>query len=256
MLRQGQLIPPLRGLLPLAVLLLAWELAQGPSPNFPRPSLWWTAVSGLSANGALGPAVEATLWTFVAGLFVGCLLGFCLGLLIGTNMIVREWSSMLLEYLRALPPPVTIPIAVLIAGYSPSMKIAVIAITASWPVLLNTVSGVAGIRSVLFDVARALRMSRLRMLWTVVVPATIPDFLLGARVALSLAIVTTLLVEMFTGLPGIGVLMVRAQRSYDSAQVFGLLAIVGVLAFLLSLVFAVVEGAVLRRWPPRRGALH
>jgi ABC-type nitrate/sulfonate/bicarbonate transport system permease component len=249
-------IPPARGLLPLVALLVLWEVAQrGLSPNFPRPSLWWTALVNLAANGMLRPAVEATLWTFVAGLSAGCIAGFGLGLIIGTSVVVREWSGMLLEFLRALPPPVTIPIAVLIAGYTPSMKITVIAITASWPVLLNTVAGVANIRSLLFDVARSLRFSRAESLWTIVIPATIPDFLLGVRVAISIAIITTLLVEMFTGLPGIGVLMMLGQRSYDSAQVFGLLAIVGALAYLLGLIFAILEGVVLRRWPPRHGAL-
>jgi len=255
--RLTQFMPPARGLAPLVLLLAVWEMVQrGASPNFPRPSLWWTAIVNLASSGALRPAVEATLWTFVAGLALGCAAGFALGLLIGTSVAVRQWSSLLLEFLRALPPPVTIPIAVLIAGYSPSMNIAVIAITASWPVLLNTVAGVANIRSLLFDVARSLRLSRAESLWTIVIPATIPDFLLGVRVALSIAIITTLLVEMFTGLPGIGVLMILGQRAYDSAQVFGLLAIVGVLAFLLGLIFAIVEGVVLRRWPPRHGALR
>lgn len=254
--RLAQFMPPARGLAPLLVLLVAWEVIQrGPSPNFPRPSLWWTAIVNLASSGALRPAVEATLWTFVAGLALGCIAGFALGLLIGTSVTVRQWSSMLLEFLRALPPPVTIPIAVLIAGYSPSMKIAVIAITASWPVLLNTVTGVANIRSLLFDVARSLRLTRVESLWTIVIPATIPDFLLGVRVALSIAIITTLLVEMFTGLPGIGVLMILGQRAYDSAQVFGLLAIVGVLAYVLGLIFAIAEGVVLLRWPPRHTAV-
>ncbi len=253
MRRLMQALPPARGLIPLAILLLGWQVLQGPSPNFPRPSMWWTAVLNLSAKGALWPAVTATLWTFIAGLSLSCIFGFGLGILIGTNVAIRQWSSMLLEYFRALPPPVTIPIAVLIAGYSPSMKIAVIAITASWPILRNTLTGVASIHNLLFDVGRSLRMSRIEMLWKIAIPAIIPDFLLGVRVALSLAIVTTLLVEMFTGLPGIGYLMMLGQRSYDSAEVFGLLAIIGIIAFLLSLIFSMFEGAVMRRWPPRHG---
>jgi ABC-type nitrate/sulfonate/bicarbonate transport system permease component len=257
MRRLTAFMPSPWGFAPLVIGLLVWQIAQqGPSPNFPRPSLWWTAIVQLAQSGALRPAVEATLWTFVAGLALGCIAGFALGLLIGTSVTVRQWSSMLLEFLRALPPPVTIPIAVLIAGYSPGMKVAVIAITASWPVLLNTITGVANIRSLLFDVARSLRLSRAESMWKIVIPATIPDFLIGVRLALSIAIITTLLVEMFTGVPGIGVLMTLAQRAYDSAQVFGLLAIVGVLAFLLGLIFAIVEGVVLRRWPPRHGALR
>ena len=69
--------------------------------------------------------------------------------------------------------------------------------------------------------------------------------------AVSLAIVITLLVEIFTALPGIGVLMVQGQRNYNSAQVFGLLALVSVLAYALTLMFAVIEGVVSSRWPPR-----
>lgn len=254
MRRMTNLLPPLRGLLPLAVLLLAWQILQGPSVDLPPPSAWWFAVLAVAGKGALWPALAATLWTYLAGLTLGCLLGFGLGILIGTNRPLREWLSMLLEFLRALPPPVIIPVAVLIGGYSPSMKVGVIAITASWPILLNTVTGAINVQGLLLEVARALRMSRIEMLWTIVIPATIPDFLIGMRIAMSVAIVTTLLVEMFTGLPGIGVLMMLAQRSYDSAQVFGLLAIVGILAFGLSLLFAIIESLILRRWPPRHGA--
>jgi len=249
-----QVLPPARGLIPLVLFLVAWQLLQGPSPDFPRPSTWWTAVSHLATRHSLWPAVWATLYTFTVGLAISSLLGFGLGILIGTNVAMRQWSSMLLEYFRALPPPVIIPIAVLIAGYSPSMKIAVIAITASWPILLNTISGVASIHNLQFDVARSLRMSKFEMLWKIAIPATIPDFLLGVRVALSLAIITTLLVEMFTGLPGVGFLIMLGQRSYDSREVFGLLAIIGIMAFLLTLIFAIVEGLVLRRWPPRHDA--
>jgi ABC-type nitrate/sulfonate/bicarbonate transport system permease component len=248
-------LPAFRGLLPLAALLAAWEIAQnGVSPNFPKPSAWWTALVNLQASGVLWPALGATLWTFILGLILGCAAGYLTGILIGTSTVVRHWSSMLLEYLRALPPPVIIPIAVLIAGYTTPMKVTVIAITASWPVLLNTVSAVAGIRSLLFDVSRALRMSWMDTNLKIVIPSTVPDFLLGFRVAISIGIVSTLLVEMFTGLPGIGGLLISAQRSYDSAQVFGLLAIIGVLAFLLTSMFAIVEGSVLSRWPPRHGA--
>ena len=74
---------------------------------------------------------------------------------------------------------------------------------------------------------------------------------MGVRVAVALAIVITLLIEIFTSLPGIGVLMVQGQRNYNSAQVFGLLGLVGVLAYCLTIVFALIEGLVLSRWPPR-----
>jgi ABC-type nitrate/sulfonate/bicarbonate transport system permease component len=246
------LLPPAVGLLPLVIGLILWQLIQsGPSPLFPAPSRWWTAIVALALNGALVPELVATLWTYIVGLVIACVLGFALGILIGTVSLVRRWSGMLLEYLRALPPAVIIPIAVLMVGYSPSMKIAVIAITTIWPVLLNTIVGVAQIQSLTLDVARSLRMPWGVILVKVVVPATIPAFLLGVRIAVPLGIIITLVIEMFTGLPGVGRLMILAQRNFNSAEVFGLLFLVGLLGFALNLLFTVAEEMILSRWPPR-----
>jgi ABC-type nitrate/sulfonate/bicarbonate transport system permease component len=249
--------PPLRGLLPLALLLIAWQvLQQGPSPSFPAPAAWWVAGHQLAVRGVLAPAVLSTLWTFFIGLALAGLLGFVLGLLIATVGAARRWTAFLLEYLRALPPPVMVPIAVLILGYSSTMKISVVVITAFWPVLLNTIAGVTTVQGLLMDVGRSLRMPWHARLLKIVIPATVPSLLLGLRIALPLAIVITLLVEMLTGLPGIGRLMIAGQRNFNSPQVFALLVVVGVLGFALNLIFVVVESAVLRRWPPRVGMRH
>lgn len=250
-----QSLPPARGLLPLVIGLLGWELFQrGPSPHFPAPSTWWKAVGSLAGNGLLAPAVGATLWTLLVSLVIASAIGFVLGLLVGTVAVLRQWSGMLLEYLRAIPPPVLIPIAVLMLGYSSSMKIAVVAFAGFWPVLLNTIAGVAQIRGLLLDIARSLRLAWGETLVKIIVPSAIPSFLLGVRVAVPHAIIITLVVEMFTGLTGIGGLMIAAERNFNSAGVYGLLVLVGLLGLVLNLLFAVAEGLILRRFPPRARA--
>ena len=55
---------------------------------------------------------------------------------------------------------------------------------------------------------------------------------------------------MLTSLPGIGSLIVTSQRQFRSAEVYGLLVLVGILGLLVNAVFTVIEDAVLRRWPP------
>src|SRR6185295_19037187 len=121
------------------------------------------------------------------------------------------------------PPPVTVPVASLLIGYSETMKLTVVVLSALWPILLNATSAVR----------------------------QIDPLLLGVRNAIPLAIVVTLLVEMLTSLPGIGALMIRSQRNFQSSEVYALLVMVGLFGFVVNDLFAIIEGVIMRRWPPR-----
>jgi len=80
--------------------------------------------------------------------------------------------------------------------------------------------------------------------------------MIGVRVAVPLAIIITLLVEMITMLPGIGSLIVTAQRNFRSADVYALLVLVGLVGFVLNSLFVIVEDLLLRRFPPRMHKLQ
>jgi ABC-type nitrate/sulfonate/bicarbonate transport system permease component len=240
-----------RGTLPLLAALGLWQVLGNISPQFPPPSAWFAALLNLGRGGQLMAAFSETLRILVISLVLSTLVGFALGLLIGMSQRLQEWSALLLEYCRAIPQPVLIPVFVLLLGYSDLMKVIVIGFACLWPVLLNTMSGVAQIRPLTFDVARSLRLTRLDTLRKIVVPATVPSLLLGLRVALPHAIIITLVMEMFTGAVGIGGLMIVAQRKFNAPEVFGLLVLVGCLGYSLTVLFSAVERLVLSRWAPR-----
>jgi len=247
-------IPPARGLVPLVAPLTLWQLlAPGPSAYFPAPFEWWRAALLLWDSGQLLPAFAATVTTFVEGLVLAVAIGVALGIAIGTSRPVERALGPLLEFMRAIPPPVTVPIATLLLGYDVTMKLIVVALSAIWPILLNTSSAAAHVEPLLRDVARTFRLSAARWIRQVVIPAVVPAILLGIRVAIPLAIVVTLLVEMLTSLPGIGALMIQSQRNFQSAQVYALLVVVGLFGFIVNDLFAVIEAIVLRRWPARGG---
>jgi ABC-type nitrate/sulfonate/bicarbonate transport system permease component len=240
-----------RGTLPLLAALGLWQVLGNISPQFPPPSAWFAALLNLGRGGQLMAAFSETLRILVISLVLSTFVGFALGLLIGMWQRLQEWSALLLEYCRAIPQPVLIPVFVLLLGYSDLMKVIVIGFACLWPVLLNTMSGVAQIRPLTFDVARSLRLTRLDTLRKIVVPATVPSLLLGLRVALPHAIIITLVMEMFTGAVGLGGLMIVAQRKFNAAEVFGVLVLVGCLGYSLTVLFSAVERLVLSRWAPR-----
>lgn len=245
-------MPSPRGLLPLVLVLLLWQLVQtGSSPYFPPPSAWWSGLVQLAAGGRLLTASLATIQTIILGLLLSIVVGALIGILIGISRRANRALGPLLEFCRAMPPPAIVPLAILFLGYDERMKLTIVALSAMWPILLNTSSAVQRIHPILIDVTVSFRLSLLDRVRRVIIPSVIPAILLGIRIALPLTIVLTLLVEILTSIEGIGALMIAAQRNFQSGQVYGLLAFVGLFGFLLNNAFTIVQAVILRRWPPR-----
>jgi ABC-type nitrate/sulfonate/bicarbonate transport system permease component len=244
-------LPSARGLIPLFLLLGFWQVFQpSPSPYFPPPAIWVSSLAAIPAADFLS-AIGETLLSFLAGLALATALGFFLGVLIGYSRMARRALGPLLEFLRALPPPTIVPIAVLLIGYDERMKLAVITLSAIWPVMMHTAPSVSAIPALLDDVVATFRLSHRETITKIVIPAGIPGLLLGVRIAMPLTLIVALLVEIMTAIPGLGGLMIMAQRNFNPGQVFGLLLVIGVCGFLVNALFQILESLVLQKWPPR-----
>jgi len=245
-------LPSARGMLPLVALLGVWQLLQtGDSPYFPAPSDWWDGLMLLAKSGRLYSALLATTITLLLGLGLAILIGTGMGLVIGVFPRLSRAFGPLLEFLRAIPPPAVVPVAILFMGYDERMKLTVVVLAAIWPVLLNTSSAAERVHPLLLDVAHSFRLSAFDRIRLIILPSAVPAILLGVRVALPIAIVVTLLVEMLTSIEGIGALMIGAQRNFQSSQVYGLLVLIGLFGLLVNNAFAVFEAILLHRWPPK-----
>ena len=141
-------LPSARGLLPLVALLSVWQLLQtGNSPYFPPPSDWWNGLVLLAKSGRLYPALSATTLTLLLGLAVAVTMGAGVGLLMGVSPRLNRAVGPLLEFLRAIPPPAIVPVAILFMGYDERMKLTVVVLAAIWPIILNTSSAAERISS-------------------------------------------------------------------------------------------------------------
>jgi ABC-type nitrate/sulfonate/bicarbonate transport system permease component len=239
---------PLRGLLPLLLVLGAWELFGDPaSPYFPTPSRWVAAIEPLLEGGVLWAALGETALTVLFGLLIATTLGAVLGAVVGASRLLDRALGPSLEFLRVLPAASLVPLAALLLGYTLEMKLAVVVLPATWPVLLTVRSARRAMSPVLLDVPRTLGLSRWDRARKVLVPALTPSVLLGVRVSGPLALIITLLVEIVTRIDGLGALMGQAQASFQSAQVFGLLVIAGALGFLVNWLVTRADSAVSHR---------
>jgi ABC-type nitrate/sulfonate/bicarbonate transport system permease component len=248
--RRAGSFPPLRGLLPLAVLLSIWQVTGSErSPYFPPPSTWVRGLSRLWENKSLLPAARQTLVSFALAVVLATVLGALLGIVVGASDKVDRALNPTFEFVRAIPPAAMVPIAALLIGYDQKMKVAVVVFAAIWPILLGTRAGVRSLDPVLLDTARSLHLNWFDRTRKCVVPALMPAILLGVRVAAPVALVITLLVEILTRVGGLGALIAVSQRNYLSAQVYGLILVAGLFSFLVNGLVAVLESYVLRHRP-------
>ena len=248
--RRRSSFPPLRGLLPLALLLGVWQLVGSESsPYFPPPSSWVRGLRTLWDNGSLRPAAGQTLVTFALSLVAATVVGSILGIVVGAFRRVDRALGPTLEFARAMPPSAMVPIAALLIGYDEKMKVAVVTFAAIWPVLLNARAGVRFLDPVLIDTARSLHLSWFDSARKCIVPALMPAILLGVRVAAPVSLVITLLVEILTRVGGLGGLIALSQRNYLPAQVFGLILVAGLFSFLVNGLVSVLEASIFRHRP-------
>lgn len=248
--RKGNSVP-LRGLTPLIAGLLLWQLlGSDKSPYFPRPSTWWPQILNLFEAGDLMPAVGATLRSLLISLLVATIVGATLGILVGASKFLDKALGPTLEFFRATPSSAMVPIGVLLLGYTLTMKTSLTALAALWPILLNTRAAMREFNPTLLDVAAVFKMSWARKVRTIILPAVSTAILLGIRVGAPVAIIVTVLVEILTGVTGLGALLAEAQQQYNSAGTFALLVLIGIIALAFNFCIAAIESFFTRHLPP------
>ncbi|GAB3448063.1 ABC transporter permease [Actinophytocola sediminis] len=234
--------------LALPVLLVAgWWFASAGSTDFYFPPLsrivevfpqtWFSA--------RLVDDVLPSLARLGIGYAAALVLGVGLGLLIGANRTLRLLTEPLLEFLRAIPPPVLVPILMLVTGIGDTMKVLVIISGCLWPVLLNTVDGVRAVDGVLADTCATYRIRGGLRWWHLMIRSASPQIVTGARQALSIGIILMVISEMFAASSGLGYTVIQFKDGFKIPQMWSGVILLGLLGVLLSLLFRIVERRVL-----------
>ena len=179
------------------------------------------------------------------GYLVAVAAGISLGVAIGSSRGLRHVLEPVLEFFRAIPPPVLVPILMLFAGIHDTMKVLVIVSGCIWPVLLNTVEGVRAVDEVLRDTSRCYGFGRAGRVRHLVLPAASPQIVAGMRQALSLGIILMVISEMFAASQGIGFTIVQFQRGFAIPEMWTGIILLGVLGVLIALLFTLFERRVL-----------
>lgn len=226
-----------------ALLVAVWWLASADSTDVFWPPLHTILETfpDVWTGERLRDDVLPSIWRLTAGFALAAVAGVAVGTVIGSYRRVRAVCEPVLEFLRAIPPPVLIPVIMLFAGIGDTMKVTVIASGCVWPILLNTVEGVRAVDPVMLETARSYGISGQSRLRHLVLRAASPQIFAGLRQALSIGIILMVISEMFAASNGIGFTVVQFQRSFAVPDMWTGIIVLGLLGYLLSVVFRTVE---------------
>ncbi|MEV1022913.1 ABC transporter permease subunit [Streptomyces sp. NPDC050264] len=238
------------------LLVGVWWLASDSSTSVYAPPLR-TIVSRFDdvwTADRLRADVLPSLLRLAAGYATAAVTGVVLGVGIASSRTARAVCEPALEFLRAVPPPVLVPVIMLFAGIGDTMKIAVIASGCVWPVLLNTVAGVRALDTVAAETARSYGVTGLARLRYLVLPSASPQIFAGLRQALSIGVILMVISEMFAASNGLGYAVVQFQRGFAIPEMWTGILVLGLLGVVLALLFGLVERRVLAWYHGSRGA--
>jgi ABC-type nitrate/sulfonate/bicarbonate transport system permease component len=151
----------------------------------------------------------------------------------------------MLEFIRAIPAPVLIPLAILLIGIGDDAKVALIAVVCVWPILLNAMDGATGMEPVYIETSDVYRIELRQRFTHVVLPAAAPQIFAGMRTALALALIMVVVSEMAASQNGIGHVILVSQRTFALADMWSGIILLGLLGFTLNLIFVRLERRIL-----------
>ena len=219
--------------------LAAWELSARAglvsAIFYPPPSSILEALARLLRSGALPTALLATVTRILAGFSCGGGAGLLLGLCMGWSAGLRIALDPLIAAAHPVPRIAMLPLILLVFGVGETSRVIMVAISAFFPLLINTTAGVRQLEPVHFEVARNFGARPLQVFSHIVLPGSLPSILTGIRLSLVSALRTTLAIELITSDEGLGHMLWFAWETFRTEDLYASLVVIAALGFGMNL---------------------
>src|SRR5688572_19697434 len=243
-----QTLPPLTV---VALVTLVWWVAvlATRSMIFPTP---WRVVSGvieLLENGTLWQHIGASLMRVGAGFALAVCVALPLGLWMGWVRGAYQTLNPIFQILRPISPIAWIPIAILWFGVGNASPVYLIFISSVFPMVVQTTAGVHTIEERYLRAAENFDVSRFTLFSQVVIPAVLPQIIVGMRIGLGVAWLVVVAAEMIALRSGLGYMIMDSRNAgnrYD--LVIAGMIIIGIIGLILDGIMRMLEKVRWVRW--------
>jgi NitT/TauT family transport system permease protein len=239
-----------RPLTTLVIILVGWELIGRyvlTNPLFFAP-LSEVVAAGIHLwrDGELETHIWVSLSELIEGVAVAIVFGIAAGVAVGISQRTREYVEVYITALYATPLVAVTPLLILWLGIGVVSKAAVVFLTAVFPILINTASGVRATELQLIEVAQSFCATRRQIIMKVMLPAAVPFMLTGIRLAIGRGIVGVVVGELFGARAGLGYLIFTSGQTFDVPALFVGIIMLAVMGVGLTFAAELVERRALR----------
>ena len=197
----------------------------------PAPSRIWRAFLGIRAD--LPRHTWTTLSESLLGLAFAAVIGVALATIIAGVPLVRRVLYPLLVVSQTIPMIVLAPLLIIWFGFGMTPKVIVVALVGFFPIVVSTVDGLTGADADMVALVRSMGANRLQVLRYVRIPAALPAFFAGLKIAAAYAVTGAVIGEWVGASSGLGIVITRSQASFRIDRVFVAIFVIAALSIAL-----------------------
>jgi NitT/TauT family transport system permease protein len=239
----------------VAIWQIVSDLKLWPPYLFPTPLSVWEAVRLGFTDDTFLTGLGVSMRRIGVGYGLSVVLGIALGFLISSSDFLRDTLGGLVLSLQSLPSLCWLPLAVLWFGLSEKAILFVVLMGSLLAVTINTEAGVAHVPKLYLMAGRNLGASGLRLLWHVLLPASLPHLVAGLKQGWAFAWRSLISGEMIFVSLGLGHLLMMGRDLNDMSQVLAVMALIMAMGQIVDrVVFETLENRIRRQWGVARAA--
>lgn len=223
LISRNRLIDLSIGLASILTILVLWEfsVSQGWLNDyyFPPPSEIYDSAVALATRGfprdvTIFSHMQATISRILKGYTLAALVGIPLGIFIGTRSFVDRAISPVVTFARSVATISLLPLSVAWFGVGEFSRVFLIFYGCFWIILTNAIYAVKTIHPQYIQAAQTLGATPRQIFFQVMLPASLPRIFAGMKIALGLAFLVIVAVEMIGTVEGLGALIMEARTFY------------------------------------------
>jgi sulfonate transport system permease protein len=232
------------GLVVPVIIVILWHIVtmRGNVPPSILPSLAMVgaAFHDMTQSGQLQGDLIVSFGRVVKGFLASAVVGVVLGSLMGMSKRAKELLLPLITAIRQIPMVAWIPLIILWAGIGEKSKVIIIMIAAVFPILVNTLSGIAGTPDGLTEVAALYKLNPLQTFLKVNLPHALPQILVGLKLGLSVSWMAVVASELIAATTGIGYRMNEARSLMKSDKVIVCMVVIGLVGIVMDKIITII----------------